>query len=82
MIASIKNLKGVKQLSKPEQKNVQGGQACVFQYYDKFSGQATGGALLTTIADGPSGSSQANDFCVAHVISTGEGCRYNCEWDD
>jgi len=82
MISSLKNLKGVKQLSKPEQKNVQGGQACAFTHYNKLTGEMVGGGINTMIAEGPAGSSQANDICVAHVLSTGEGCRYNCEWDD
>ena len=82
MIANLKSLNGVKQLTKPEQKNVQGGQACAFQYYNKLTGETVGGGLGTTFPPGQAGSNAAREFCVDHVITTGEGCRYNCEWDD
>jgi len=80
MITNLKNLKGVKQLSKPEQKNVQGGgQTCRFKIEDGGSTQLF---AIPGFANDQLGSSQAESFCIDSIMLNGaDRCSYDCEWD-
>jgi len=84
MISNIKSLKGVKQLSKPEQKDVKGGLTQTCKITITGSG-VTDVFELPGFADGQSGSNQANNWCVDYLESPAfedDRCFYDCEWDD
>jgi len=83
MIANLKNLKGVKSLTKPEQKNVKGGQICRFT----LSGGTLEAPIIVDLegyAEGRTGSIQANAACVSYLSlsdSAGDRCQYDCAYD-
>jgi len=83
MISNLKNLKGVKQLTKPEQKNVKGGQTCIFT----ISNSKLNESLVIRregYPEGPAGSILANDVCVSLLSlpgNSGNRCQYDCGWD-
>ena len=83
MISNLKNLKGVKSLTKPDQKNVKGGQTCIFT----ISSPELIGALVIKregYPEGPAGSILANDVCVSLLLlpgNSGNRCQYDCGWD-
>ena len=80
MISNLKNLKGLKQLSKTEQKDVKGGlQTCKIKYTSP-----TGVNIETRdfFADDEAGSNQANQICLSYLAQfPNDSCGYDCEYD-
>ena len=77
MLNNILNLKGVKILSKNQQRFIAGGaQDCNIT----VDGQLLG--VLITMASGSAASAEANEYCVDIVInSSASSCSYDCNYD-